>query len=44
MFALIQSKIHALNKGNTAGRYQFDTQPTGIGLRKKTRLPKLKIN
>ena len=32
MFALIQSKNHASNKGKTAGRYQFDTHPTGIGL------------
>ena len=34
MFALIQRKNHALNKGKTAGRYQFDTHPTGIGLTK----------
>ena len=33
MFALIQSENHASNKGKTAGRYQFDTHPTGIGLR-----------
>ena len=33
MFALIQSKNHASNKGKTAGRYQFDTHPTGIGLK-----------
>ena len=33
MVALIQSKNHAANKGKTAGRYQFDTHPTGIGLR-----------
>ena len=32
MAALIQSKNHAANKGKTAGRYQFDTHPTGIGL------------
>ena len=32
MVALIQSKNHAANKGKTAGRYQFDTHPTGIGL------------
>ena len=32
IFALIQSENHASNKGNTAGRYQFDTHPTGIGL------------
>ena len=32
MFALIQSENHASNKGKTAGRYQFDTHPTGIGL------------
>ena len=32
MVALIQSKNHASNKGKTAGRYQFDTNPTGIGL------------
>ena len=32
MFALIQSKNHASNKGKTVGRYQFDTHPTGIGL------------
>ena len=31
MFALIQSENHASNKGKTAGRYQFDTHPTGIG-------------
>ena len=35
MFALIQSSNHASNKGKTAGRYQFETHPTGIGLRKK---------
>ena len=33
MFALIQSKNHASSKGKTVGRYQFDTHPTGIGLR-----------
>ena len=33
MFALIQSENHASNKGKTAGRYQFDTHPTGIGLK-----------
>ena len=32
MFALIQSENHASNKGKTAGRCQFDTHPTGIGL------------
>ena len=32
MVALIQSENHAANKGKTAGRYQFDTQPTGIRL------------
>ena len=32
MFALIQSENHASNKGKTAGRYQFDTHPAGIGL------------
>ena len=32
MVALIQSENHAANKGKTAGRYQFDAQPTGIGL------------
>ena len=32
MVALIQSENHAANKGKTAGRYQFDTHPTGIGL------------
>ena len=32
MFALIQSENHAANKEKTAGRYQFDTHPTGIGL------------
>ena len=32
MFALIQSENHASNKGKTAGRYQFDTNLTGIGL------------
>ena len=33
MVALIQSQNHAANKGKTAGRYQLNTQPTGIGLR-----------
>ena len=33
MVALIQSKNHAANKGKTAGRYQFDIHPTGIGLK-----------
>ena len=33
MVALIQSENHAANKGETAGRYQFNPQPTGIGLR-----------
>ena len=32
MVALIQGKNYAANKGKTAGRYQFDTHPTGIGL------------
>ena len=32
MVALIQCVNHAANKGETAGRYQFDTYPTGIGL------------
>ena len=32
MVALIQSEKHAANKGKTAGRYQFDNHPTGIGL------------
>ena len=32
MVALIQSENHAANKGKTAGRYQFDNHPTGIGL------------
>ena len=35
MVALIQSENHATNKGKTAGRYQFDTHPTGIGLNKR---------
>ena len=30
--SLNQSKNHASNKGKIAGRYQFDTHPTGIGL------------
>ena len=34
MVALIQSKNHASNKGKTAGRYQFDTHPTRIGLKR----------
>ena len=34
MFALIQSENHATNKGKTAGRYKFDTHPTGIGSKK----------
>ena len=29
---LIQSKNHASNKGKMAGRSQFNTHPTGIGL------------
>ena len=33
MFALIQSENHASNKVKTEGRYQFNTNPTGIGLR-----------
>ena len=32
MVALIQNENHASNKGKTAGRYQFDTHPTRIGL------------
>ena len=32
MVALIQSENHDTNKGKTAGRYQFDTHPTRIGL------------
>ena len=32
MVALIQSKNHAANQEKTAGRYQFDTNPSGIGL------------
>ena len=36
MVALIQSKNHTANKGKMADRYQFDTHPTGIGLRKWT--------
>ena len=32
MVVLIQSENHAANKEKTAGRYQFDTHPTGIGL------------
>ena len=32
MVALIQSENHAANKGKTAGRDQFVTHPTGIGL------------
>ena len=30
---MIQSKYYAANKGKTAGRYQFDTHLTGIGLK-----------
>ena len=33
MVALNQSENHAANKGKMAGRYQFDTHPTGIGLK-----------
>ena len=33
MVALIQSENHAANKGETAGRYQLNTNPTGIGLK-----------
>ena len=36
MVALIQSKNHAGNKGKMAGKYQFDTHPTGIGLKEQT--------
>ena len=32
MVALIQGENYAANKGKTAGSYQFDTNPTGIGL------------
>ena len=32
MVTRIQSKNQAENKGKTAGRYQFDTHPNGIGL------------
>ena len=32
MVTLIRSENHAANKGKTAGRYQLDTHPTGIGL------------
>jgi len=32
MVALIHGENHASNKGKTAGRYQFDTHPTRIGL------------
>ena len=28
----VKSENHAANKGKTAGRYQFDMHPTGIGL------------
>ena len=35
MVALIQSENNASNKGKMAGRYQFDTHLTGIGLSKK---------
>ena len=41
MFALIQSKNHASNKGKTAGRYQFDTHPTEIGLKIRQDFPKM---
>ena len=47
MVALIHSKNHAANKGKMAGRYQFDTHPTGIGLttlNKKMSLIPAKIN
>ena len=37
--ALIQSKNNAANKEKTAGRYQFDTLPTGIGLTQKLSFP-----
>ena len=33
MVALIQRENHAANKGKIAGRYQFDTHPTGIELK-----------
>ena len=33
MVALIMSENHAANKRKTAGRYQFDTHPTGMGLK-----------
>ena len=32
MVALIQTENYAANKGKTAGRCQFDTHLTGIGL------------
>ena len=32
MFVLIQSENHASKKGKMAGRYQFYTHPTRIGL------------
>ena len=35
MVVLIQSENHAANKEKTAGRYQFDTHPPGIGLIEK---------
>ena len=34
MVALIQRENHVANKWKTAGRYQFDTHPTRIGLRR----------
>ena len=41
MFALIQSKNHASNKGKMAGRYQFDTHLTEIGLKTRQDFPKM---
>ena len=35
MVPWIQSKNHAANKGKSAGRYQFDTHPTEIGLKSR---------
>ena len=31
--ALIQSENHAINKGKMTGRYQFDTNLTGIEIK-----------
>ena len=43
MVALIQSENHASNKGKTAGRYQFDTHPTGIGLSTILNSPTIRV-